>query len=148
MSLANMLTDTKVIRVMNAQAAGTSQLTSSVVNLQGFDGVIFLALLNAVTSGSVLSLQAQDSAASGGPFTNVTNGGTATLTDAGTNSNKTLILDLVGTGPLKQYVQCLLNRTTQNTQVDGMLAILYRCKQKPTTLDASVALSALLEPTS
>ena len=144
---ANLLTDTKIIRVLNAVAAGVTQQTSSIVDTAGFDGVMFVALLNTVTSGAVLSLQAQDNSLNqSGGMANVGNGATATLTDAGTNSNKTMILDIIAPG--QRYVQCLLNRTTQNVTVDGMLAILYRGKGKPEAVDPSVALSFFGEATS
>jgi hypothetical protein len=144
MALANMLTDTKIVRVLNAVAAGVTQQTTTPVNTTGYDGIMFVCLLNTVVSTCALSLQLQDAAAQGGPFTNVTGAPNPSAIAGAASSNLLLAADCA-VSPLKAWVQCLVNRTVANATLDGVLAILYRAKQKPTPLDATMLAAAFGE---
>ena len=62
--MLNISKEVKVTRVMNGVAAGTSAQNSSVIDMQNFDGVVFIAAFGAITSGAVTSAKAQQGAAS------------------------------------------------------------------------------------
>jgi hypothetical protein len=136
----NLIKDINVVRVQNAAAAGTTTLTSSVIDMTGYDGVVYVALLGDVTINSVLTLTAKENTINGTTGT-PTSGPAATYTDADgtTADNKMLVVDEYR--PQKRYSYCTLARATANAAVDGIIAIQYRSTKKPSTLDASVIAS-------
>lgn len=145
-SLMNFIKDCKVTRVLNSVAAGTTDQTTSVVDMQGFDSVAFLLGLGDITSGSVLTLTVKtntaNSTSSPTPVA-VTGGVTGPITAGATdNDNGTYIVDVCR--PLARYVFAVLNRTTQNAAVDGIWAIQYNARNLPVTQDATTVLQTAL----
>lgn len=131
--MANKLTYSKTTRIINATAAGTSVITPSTgVDMLGFDGVLFVAMLGTLTAGQVTSLQAGDSTTNGS-FSAITGAVTAAMLDA--DSNKCLVLDVFH--PQKRFITPILNRATQNAVIDGVIAIQYAGKKAPTVQDAT-----------
>lgn len=141
----SLLKGCKISRVMNAVVAGTSEQDSTVLDMTGFDAVLFIALLGDVTSGSVITLTVKENSAnstSSPTPTAVTNAATAAYTAGATDAdNAALIVDVVR--PTKRYVFAALTRTTQNAPIDGMIAIQYRTRDIPVSLDATVLAAAL-----
>jgi len=138
----NLLKCAKIMQIQNGAAAGTSLQTSSTFDMAGYNACLIICSVGAVTSGSVMQLNAQQGAASNGSdAATITGGSTAVLTDAGTNSNKIFLVDVIR--PTKRYITATFSRTTQNAVVNGMWAILYQADSPPITLDTSVAASIL-----
>jgi hypothetical protein len=139
----------KAIRVLNAVAAGQTTQNTSIIDMQNYEAVLFLLLLNTITSGSVMTLIAQDSATnSGGSMTTITDGSgnnvQTVVTDAGgATSNQTILLDVVQ--PQKRYVRAQLTIGTANAALDGIVALLYRSRAVPVTPDVSVAGQSIFE---
>lgn len=130
----NLTSNIKVTRVMNAQAAGTSVVNGSVIDMQGFDGVLFVAAVGALTATQVTSLKAQDGAASNlSDASDLLGSLTGPLADA--DGNKVLTLDVYR--PLKRYIRPVLNRATANAVIDGIVAIQYCGDKMPTVQDAT-----------
>ena len=132
----NFLNNTKLTRVENAAAAGTSALTTDVIDMLGYDGCTFVALLGDVTDTSVLTLTLQDGDAADGSdmvATDVVATFTAGASDA---DNKMLAVETFR--PLKRYVRAVLTRTTANAVVDGIVAIQTAPTLAPVTQSASV----------
>jgi hypothetical protein len=124
----------KITRVKTAQVAGTTDITSDTIDMQGFDGVLFLAHMGTITSGAVTSLKGQQGAASGmGDAADLEGTG---VTIADTDDDKVIGLDIFE--PRERYVRCIVDRGTQNAVVDSITAIQY-CKQGllPTTHDST-----------
>lgn len=140
----NFLTDMKFIAVENAAVAGTSLLTTDVVDTQGFDSIAFIVKLGDVTATSVLTLTGKTNTAnSTSSPTPTTLSTTVTFTaDATSADEKLLILDL--NKPRQQYVFATLTRATANAVVDGIFAVLYNAGDKPLTVDATVVASAFV----
>lgn len=133
MSNINMLRDAKITRVANSAVAAQTAVTSSVLDMQGYDSVLFIALLGTVTDGSVLTLTGKENTANSTTVpTPLADPVVATKT-AATDSNKVMALDFQK--PRNRYVFCVLTRTAQNAVVDGILAIQYNSQNKP-NLDA------------
>lgn len=139
--MMNFLKDAKVIRVENAATAGTTELVTDVIDMQGFDSIAFIATLGDVTATSVLTLTVKtNSANSTSSPTPVTTVATATYTAAASDAdNKMMIVDV--NEPRQRYVFASLTRTTANAVVDSITAILYNAHEKPVTADASVLVS-------
>lgn len=132
----NLIKNVKVTRVMNAVAAGTSDQEGSVLDMQGFDGVVFVAAFGTLTASQVTSLKAQQGAAS-----NLSDAadleGTATGPLADGDGNKLLVLDVYR--PQERYVRCVVDRGTANAVIDGVIAIQYAGAKLPIAQGSTVA---------
>jgi hypothetical protein len=140
----NLSKNIKISRVANSSAAATTDVTGSVSDMNGFDGIMYIALLGDVTVNSVLTLTAKENTAnstSSPTPTAITGAATAAYTATATDSdNKALVVDVCR--PLKQFQFPVLSRATANAVVDGIIAIQYRAHLKPTVQDATVLASA------
>lgn len=135
----NHLHATKIVRVMNAQAAGTADtLAGTGVDTKGFDAVEFVALLGAITATGTATLKAQQSDDDGvaDGYSDLLGTGVAAADD---DDNKLLRLDV--NDPLKRYVRPALVRATANVVVDGIIAVLYKADEEPVTQHGTVAAS-------
>ena len=141
--MTSLLKNVKVTPVAASAAAGTTEVLSSVLDMQGFDGVMFIALLGDVTTASVLTLTAKgNTASSTSSPTPVTQVATAAFTADGTSADdKALVVDVYD--PALRYVFASLTRTAANAVVNGIIAIQYKAEFKPTTQAATVIASAM-----
>jgi hypothetical protein len=128
----------KIARVMNSVAAGTTNQTSSTLDMAGYEGVLFIALFGVLTATQVTSLKARQGAAS-----DMSDGadllGSKVGPLADTDGTKCLVLDVKRSN--ERYMDCVVNRATANAVIDGVIAIQYGPDAKPTAHAASVAFS-------
>lgn len=137
----NLSTDVKIVRVKNGVVAGTSAQACTTVDTQGYDGCLFLAALGALTANQVTSLSVAEGTDSGGSGAADLLGSKAgPLADG--DGNKCLVVDVFR--PAKRYLTATVNRATANAVIDGVWAILYRGRNKPAAVDASVAFTKTL----
>jgi len=145
MGLSNLLKDYKITRVANSAVAATTDVTSSVLDMTGYDSVMFVAALGDVTVNSVLTLTVKENTAnstSSPTPTAITGAATAAYTATATDAdNKLLVVDVLR--PAQRYVFCILSRTAANAVVDGIIAIQYNAKALPVTQSSDVLASAL-----
>lgn len=145
--LKNLLADAKITRIKNAVTAGTSDQDSDVLDMAGYDGVMFVAALGDVTATSVLELQVfGNTANSTSSPTPVELTADETLNTAGASDadNKLIVVDVIR--PAYRYVFARLKRGTANAVLDGMFAIQYRTKDLPVTQGSTVYDSATIGP--
>ena len=133
----NLLRTTKVTRVLNAVAAGTTDQNGSTIDMQGWDGVVFLVAFGTITAGAVTSIKAQQGAASDLSDAADLEGTGVPVAD--TDDNKVAALDIVR--PRERYVRVVVDRGTQNAVIDGAIAIQYRGRKAPTTHDTSTVVT-------
>lgn len=138
----NLSKSIKVSVVEAAASAGTSALTSDVLDMSGFEGVLWICLTGDVTDTSVLTLTAKgNSANSTSSPTPVTQKASDAFTaNATTADSKVIMVDVYK--PTLRYQFCELTRATANAVVGGIIAIQYGPTYKPTTQDATVIASA------
>ncbi len=138
----NLSKDCKITVVAAAATAATTAVTSDVLDMSGYDGVMFVALMGDVTSGSKLTLTAKansaNSTSSPSPVTQKAS--TEFTAGAADADSKAIVVDVYK--PTLRYVFAELARTTQNAVVGGIIAIQYGAAAKPTSHDASVIASA------
>ncbi|MBF8255141.1 MAG: hypothetical protein HW375_48 [Anaerolineales bacterium] len=128
----------KITRVLNAVPAGTTDQNGSILDMQGYEGVLFVALLGALTATQVTALHAQqDTDVAGGTMADLLGSSVGPLADG--DGNKCLVLDVYK--PRERYVRCVLDRATANAVIDGVIAIQYSARERPTAHAASVAFS-------
>ena len=141
MDIQSILKDCAIDYVEAAAVAGTSLLTSDVLDMAGWDGCCFIAALGDVTASSALALTALGhtaNAASGAAITGAAASFTAGASDA---DSKLLVVDVVR--PVKRYIYATLARADQNAVVNGIIAIRYRGAKSPVTQGSTVIASAL-----
>lgn len=141
----NLSKGVKVTRVANAAAAAQTAVDSSILDMSGFDGVMFIALLGTVTDGSVLTLTPKQNTTNSTSGAAAISGAATSPVTAAANSNAALLADIQR--PQQQFVYVTLTRTAQNAALDGIIAIQYEARKKPTTQDVGVIASAFSVPT-
>lgn len=124
----------KVTRVLNAVAAGTTVQNSSVLDMSGFDGVVFIGAVGALLAGAVTGLKAQQGQAANLSDAADLEGSLASIPDTG--SNGMAIVDIYR--PQERYVRAVFNRAVATAVLDGIIAIQYKGSKAPTTQDATV----------
>ena len=138
----NLSKDIKITVVEAAAAAAQTELVTDVLDMSGYEGVMFIALTGDVTTASVLTLTVKgNSANSVSSPTPVTQKATDAFTADGTSADsKVIVVDVYK--PALQYVFASLTRTAADAIVGGIIAIQYSARTKPTTQDATVIASA------
>ncbi len=140
----NLLKNVKVTRVKNAVAAGTAEVDSSIIDMTGFDGVMFAILLGAVVDAANLNAKAQSNALNQtGGMADISGAATGvTALTSAANGNTVVLLDVYR--PPNEFVRAVLLPTTQNVAFDGVLAIQYKAHKKPTIHDATTVMAGIL----
>jgi len=138
-------TDFSPVRLMNDVAAGTSNQNSAVLDMAGWDGVIFLTAFGAITASAVTSVKVQeDTDPAGGTMADIAGSGVS-LAAGGADDNKTVMHDVYRA--LKRYLRVVVLRATANAVIDGVWAIRYRGSKLPPTLDVTIkSLTTLVSP--
>lgn len=133
----SMLKECKMTRVMTAQAAGTDDVNSDVVDMQGFEGVEFCACFGTLTASAVTSVKVQQGAKSDGSDMADLAGTSVSIAD--TDDNKMVLVDVYR--PEKQYVRLVVDRGTANAVIDCVCACQYGARKVPVTQSTTVAAS-------
>ena len=132
------LKNEKVTRVVNATAAGTTAVNGTVLDMQGFESVKFIACFGALTATQTTSLKIQQGTlANGSDMADLAGSGSGNLADG--DGNKCIATELVR--PTKRYVRCVVVRGTANAVIDAVIAVQMGGRKAPVTHDASVAIS-------
>lgn len=140
--MSNLSNSTRIVRVSNAIAAGTTTPQSSaVVDTAGFEGCRFIFLLGATAATGVPQCKIQEGAAA-----NLSDAadilGSGYLNVPTTDDNQITIVDVYR--PKKRYLRAQVIRGTANTTIDGIIAELYEGDVLPKTKDATVASGKIL----
>ncbi len=138
--MINLSEDVKVVRVMDAVAAGTSNQTGTTIDTADYDGCMFVAAFGTLSAGAVTSLKAQGGAKSDGSDAADLAGTNTAIPQS--DSNGCVLLDIFR--PQQRYLTPVVLRGTGNAVIDGVFAILYRGRNKPVALDATVAARTVL----
>lgn len=126
-------THTKFTRVSNAEAAATTDINSTGVDMVGYESVLFAVHFGTITAGAVTSVKAQQGADNSSDWEDLE--GTA-ITVADDDDNGIVLLEIVK--PQDRYVRCVVDRGTQNAVVDAITALQYNTRKQPVTQPASV----------
>jgi hypothetical protein len=138
----NLSKDVKVTVVAAAASAAQTEVVSSVLDMQGWGGVMFIALMGDVTDTSVLTLTAKGNSANSTSSPTPVAQASATFTAGASDADsKALIVDVYE--PRLRYAFASLTRTAANAIVGGIIAIQYQPHMKPTAQDATVIASTI-----
>ena len=140
----NLLKNINVKHVLDPiAAANNTDSNSSRLDMQGFEGVIFIVPVTDCTSGSVVTLTVEHNTSGNDSDTGMAaaTGATATATStAGDDLNgKLLVVDCYR--PRYRYVQGVITTATQNAAIGNMIAIQYSERKMPITQGTTVKAS-------
>jgi hypothetical protein len=138
----SLLKNVKITRVAASAVAAQTDVAGSILDMSGFGGVMFVALLGDVTTGSTLALKAEQNTANSTSGMAKLDGSASFTAGASDADSKVLVLDVHA--PRERYVRAILERGTANAVVDGIVAIQYKSWAMPTEQDAGVIASTLL----
>lgn len=129
----NLGKNVKITRVSNAVAAGTTDVNCSTLDMQGWEGVMFIAGFGAITATAVTSIKAQQGAESDLSDAADLEGTGVSVADD--DDNQLAWLDIYR--PTERYVRAVVDRGTANAVIDFVIAIQYGAKKAPVTHDAT-----------
>ena len=140
--MQNMLKECKVTRVLNATAAGATNVNTTGVDMSGFEGVLFVADFGALTATQVTKMKLQESSDNGvvDAWADITGSLTAAMADA--DSSKLLLCE--DAKPRQRYVRAVVVRGTANAVIDAVVAIQYGARTKPLTQGSTVSAQTLV----
>lgn len=133
----NLLTSTKLTRVIDAAAAAQTDIESTIIDMQGWKSVTFIVGFGAITGGAATSVKIQT-------------GSNAALSDAAdlegskitiADDDDTSICAIEIVEPVERYVRCVVSRATQDSVVDFGLAIQTGPSAMPTVHDTATVLA-------
>lgn len=123
-----------------AGAAGASDITSSAVDMAGYDGCLFLVAFGAIVTNAATSIKLQQSSDDGSSDDYSDIAGTS-QTVADDKDNTSFVIDI--RRPQKRYLKLVVSRATQNSTVGVVYAIPYNKDFSTSELSAAgTAISA------
>lgn len=130
--------------VLDTTAAGTGDtLSSAIIDMAGYDGVVFMALTGAVLATAVGTLTVQQDELNGAGGMATLSGDAVTFTDVAAEKSSTIMfIDVYR--PTKRYLRAQFQRQTANIEVDKIIAMRYCSSSGPVTQSADVVDSALM----
>ena len=134
----NLSKNVKVTLVQAPLADGQTDPDSSSVDMQGFEGVLFIGIVGTVTGSGTASLKASQSS-DNSSFNDLSG---VVATGAAGGSDKFILLDVYR--PLDRYVRTTLTRAVANSIYGGTIAIQYGAHKKPTIHDAATLAAAAI----
>jgi hypothetical protein len=139
----NLSKNVKKSQILGYFAAGTTARTTSIVDMEGYEGVTVDVLLGTVTEASVVTVKLQHNDVNSTTGMADITGATVSFTAGAADSNKMVSIDLYK--PVKPFIQAVVTPATQNAVICGAVATKYSGKkQPPATQDATFKASKFL----
>lgn len=139
--MKNVLLSSKTTRVSNAVAAGSTNVNTTVLDMQGYESAMAVCSLNTLTATQVTKLKAQaGDLADGSDMADLAGAETAKAADA--DSNKLLMLEVVK--PTNhRYLRFVVERATADAVIDSVTVTQFASHKQPETQDATVSQSTV-----
>lgn len=135
----NLSKNTKTTLVKAAQTSAGTAINSDSVDMQGFEGVMFVGSVSTVNAANFANVAQSSDDGSSDDFTDLL----ATKVVPGTNGNSFLI-DVFR--PEKRYVRLEIDRGGANTVTGDIYAIQYGARKKPTSQGATIDAETHISP--
>jgi len=134
--MQNLASNTKIAWVLALiTSANNTDSNTAILDMTGWDGVVFITAITTATTGAVAALTVEASTTNADTYMAAITGAVATKTSP---SNGTLLVVDVYR-PLKRYVQGVITSTTQVATFGVTIAIQYKGLKSPVTADATIA---------
>ena len=127
--VGHLLEEVKVTKLNDATAAGVTAINSGIVDMSGFDGVVFLT-----SSGTILATGTATIKAQQGQQSNLSDAADLAGTSQAfvdTDDNKSVAIDIKR--PNERYLRCVITRATANSDWGPIWALQYRTRKLPVT---------------
>ena len=136
--IQSILKSAEVRNISVYTAAGTGDvITSSAIDMLGYESAIVLVKLGAVTAGGVVTLKMQqsDDDAAADAYSDIAGSALANVGNASTL--KIMAVEILN--PKKRYLKCLATRSGgQNVVIESITVLLFGAKVEPVALGATV----------
>ena len=142
----NLLKNVKVDQILGYFAAGTTAKTSSIIDMQGYDGVLFVAGFGKLLEKGTLNVQVlQDTDSAGGTMAAVAGTAAYTVTAADALLTQSAIaVDVYK--PQKRYLEVTVTPAVANAVILGVVAIRYKGKMGPDANGDLLKATQLISP--
>lgn len=127
--VGHLLEEIKITKLNDATAAGTSTINSAVVDMAGFDGVVFLTSTGTVLATGTATVKVQQDTAVGMGAAADLLGTSQAFID--TDDNKSVAVDIKR--PLERYLRLVISRAVANSDWGPIWALQYRTRKLPVT---------------
>lgn len=127
--VGHLLEEVKITKLNDATAAGTSTINSAVVDMAGFDGVVFLTSTGTVLATGTATVKVQQDTAVGMGAAADLLGTSQAFIDA--DDNKSVAVDIKR--PLERYLRLVISRAVANSDWGPIWALQYRTRKLPVT---------------
>jgi hypothetical protein len=140
----NLIPSTKRTRVVNATALGTTTITSSIIDMSGFSGVVFdIAIGASAVAGQLTVFKVQGGQlANGSDMADLAGTHVGPLPDS--VSNGLVAIEIAY--PTFRYLQLVIARSTQNVAIDSVVATQYWGKRDATPDDTVLGSNLVVSP--
>lgn len=138
--MSNLVNDVKITKVKAASAAGTTAVTSDIIDMSGFESVAFMTTANAITATGVQSIKIQHGDES--DLSDAADVTSASITIADDDDNQTFVVEM--SQPIKRYCRAYVSRGTANSAFGEIYALQYGAKLRPVTNDVTDTLTTAL----
>lgn len=128
----NLTKNVKLTKIENAAAAGQADLTSTTIDMEGFEGCMFVVSFSTIAGAAVTSVEVHTSLVTGSGFTALL--GTNVIV-ADDDDDKLVWIDIHK--PLERFLRLIVKRATQDSTVDMVLALQSSPKTGPVTHDST-----------
>lgn len=144
----NLLKNVKVDQILGYYAAGTTKRTSDIIDMAGYDGVLFVAEFGTlIEAGTIDVYPEQNTANTTVGMAELAGTSAYTVTAAAAALTKSCILVDVYR-PQERYLQCNITPASQNAVICGITAIRYAgvFRPEPHTTPTPLKATQLISP--
>lgn len=135
------LTDNVKIMEVNApvSAANNTDDNSDILDMAGWDGVVFIVPITDSVAGGVATLTVQQNTANSDIGMAAVSGGAAAATSSKNDDLNDTLLVVDVFRPRERYVQGVITSATQNIAFGNTIAIQYKGSKLPFTQSTSIS---------
>jgi hypothetical protein len=142
----NLLKNVKIDQILGYFAAGQVAKTTDIIDMQGYDGCLFIAGFGTIIENGTLNVQVlQDTDSAGGTMAAVAGTAAHTVTAANAALTKSAIaVDVYK--PQERYLETTVTPATQDAVLLGVTAIRYKGKMGPDANGDLLKATQLISP--
>lgn len=120
--------------------AGTTTIDSSIIDMNGYSGILFIVRLGTPAANNTIKVQQDDDSAMAAAADL-----TGTLVASGANNLVAVEVVFPGGQSGERYVRCRVTRGT-STSIDSITAIRFGARSLPTTMPSTVSFESWVGP--
>lgn len=142
----NLLKNVKVDQILGYFAAGQVAKTSDIIDMAGYDGVLFVAEFGTIIENGTINVQVlQDTDSAGGTMAALAGTAAHTVTAANAALTQSAIaVDVYK--PLERYLEVTVTPAVQDAVICGVTAIRYKGKMGPDANGDLLKATQLISP--